>query len=102
MEIEFKKIFKLVDNGNLTYNLHSLCYQNNILISEFDLGNIEDILVKLKKQKEVIDKATKDIQKIIDSVNNNIIIGLKQFNFKLEVIQDELNGSNDILEDKEV
>ena len=52
-----------------------------------------------KKQKEVIDKAVNDIQEIIDAVNKNTIIAMKQFNFKLEIIQDELSGSNDILKE---
>lgn len=52
-----------------------------------------------KKQKEVIDKAVNDIQEIIDAVNKNTIIAMKQFNFKLEIIQDELGGSNDILKE---
>ncbi|MDY5929699.1 MAG: hypothetical protein SPJ27_06660 [Candidatus Onthovivens sp.] len=54
-----------------------------------------------KKQKEVIDKAVNDIQEIIDAVNKNTIIVMKQFNFKLEIIQDELSGSNDILKEVE-
>lgn len=54
-----------------------------------------------KKQKEVIDKAVNDIQEIIDAVNKNTIIAMKQFNFKLEIIQDELSGSNDILKEVE-
>ena len=51
--------------------------------------------------KEVIDKAVNDIQEIIDAVNKNTIIAMKQFNFKLEIIQDELSGSNDILKEVE-
>lgn len=51
-QIKFKRNFKLVDNGDLTQNLHSLCYQNNVLISETDLGNMEDILVEYAKLKE--------------------------------------------------
>lgn len=61
-------------------------YQNRIMLLEEN-----------KKQKEVIDKAVNDIQEIIDAVNKNTIIAMKQFNFKLEIIQDELGGSNDIL-----
>lgn len=52
-----------------------------------------------KKQKEVIEKAVNDIQEIIDAVNKNTIIAMNQFNFKLEIIQDELGGSNDILKE---
>ena len=52
-----------------------------------------------QKYKEVIDKAVNDIQEIIDAVNKNTIIAMKQFNFKLEIIQDELSGSNDILKE---
>ena len=58
---------------------------------------VSPILKENKKQKEVLDKAVNDIQEIIDAVNKNTIIAMKQFNFKLEIIQDELSGSNDIL-----
>lgn len=58
-----------------------------------------NLLDTSKKQKEVIDKAVNDIQEIIDKVNKNTIIAMKQFNFKLEIIQDELGGSNDILKE---
>lgn len=62
---------------------------------------IEDLEQQVEKQKEVIDKAVNDIQEIIDAVNKNTIIAMKQFNFKLEIIQDELSGSNDILKEVE-
>ena len=58
-----------------------------------------NLLDTSKKQKEVIDKAVNDIQEIIDKVNKNTIIAMKQFNFKLEIIQDELGGSNDTLKE---
>lgn len=61
----------------------------------------EQLQQQCKKQKEVIDKAVNDIQEIIDAVNKNTIIAMKQFNFKLEIIQDELSGSNDILKEVE-
>lgn len=71
-----------------------------------DINNIQKLKDKIKtignlckKQKEVIDKAVNDIQEIIDAVNKNTIIAMKQFNFKLEIIQDELGGSNDILKE---
>lgn len=48
-KVEFQRRFKLVDNGNSTQNLHSLCFQNGILFSEIDCGNVEDILIKNKK-----------------------------------------------------
>lgn len=86
MEIKFKRNFKLVDNGDLTQNLHSLCYQNNILISETNLGNIEDIVVQLKKQKEINKKA-------IEYINQHW------------VVDDPIGFKNDLLEmleDKEV
>ncbi len=60
---------------------------------------IRELQQENKKQKEVIDKAVNDIQEIIDAVNKNTIIAMKQFNFKLEIIQDELSGSNDILKE---
>ena len=63
------------------------------------INEIKVLEQQCKKQKEVIDKAVNDIQEIIDAVNKNTIIAMKQFNFKLEIIQDELNGSNDILKE---
>ena len=54
---------------------------------------------QVKKQKEVIDKATNDIQEIIDNINDKTIISLGQFVPELEIIQDELGGSNDILKE---
>ena len=60
------------------------------------LGALEQ---QVKKQKEVIDKATNDLQQIIDNVKDRTIISLGQFIPKLEIIQDELNGSNDILKE---
>lgn len=62
---------------------------------------IEELKHQNQKYKEVIDKAVNDIQEIIDAVNKNTIIAMKQFNFKLEIIQDELSGSNDILKEVE-
>lgn len=90
MEIKFKRSFKLVDNGDLTQNLHSLCYQNNTLISEVDLGNVEDILTQLKKQKEIIDKAKKIVREELLTYDNES--------------DEHLVGMNllQILEDKEV
>ena len=64
-----------------------------------EINKITDLKQQCKKQKEVIDKAINDIQEIIDAVNKNTIIAMKQFNFKLEIIQDELGGSNDILKE---
>lgn len=52
-----------------------------------------------KKQKEVIDKATNDLQQLIDDTKNKTVLSLGQFIPKLEIIQDELNGSNDILKE---
>lgn len=49
-KVVFKRSFKLVDNGDLTQNLHSLTFQNCILINEFDFGNIADILIRNKQQ----------------------------------------------------
>ena len=52
-----------------------------------------------KKQKEVIDKASNDLQQIMNNINDKTIISFGQFVSKLEVIQDELGGSNDILKE---
>lgn len=70
-------------NGAFKYELGK--YQANLLVN------------CIKKQKEVIDKATNNLQQIIDNVEDRTIISLGQFIPKLETIQDELNGSNDIL-----
>lgn len=76
-------------------------YKWEKMLSDLELLNerkIKDLLEYKKayyNEKEVIDKAINDIQQIIDAVNKNTIISMKQFNFKLEVIQDELKGLND-------
>lgn len=70
-----------------------MCSKDGELLLEY----VEQLEQQCKQQKEVIDKAVNDIQEIIDAVNKNTIIAMKQFNFKLEIIQDELGGSNDIL-----
>lgn len=43
--------YKLINNGNSTQNLIMETYQNNLLISEIDVGDIEDI-VSFKKEKQ--------------------------------------------------
>jgi len=58
-----------------------------------------NLLDTYKKQQEVIDKATNDLQQVMANVNNKTIISLGQFVPKLEIIQDELGGSNDILKE---
>lgn len=63
------------------------------------LDYISNLEQQVKKQKEVIEKATNDLQQIIDNVKDRTIISLGQFIPKLEIIQDELNGSNDILKE---
>lgn len=69
---------------------------------KYELGKYQaSLLVNyIKKQKEVIDKATNNLQQIIDNVEDRTIISLGQFIPKLEIIQDELNGSNDILKEE--
>ena len=62
---------------------------------------IKKIEQENKKYKEVIEKAINDIQQLIDDTKNKTVISLGQFIPKLEVIQDELNGSNDILKEVE-
>jgi hypothetical protein len=59
----------------------------------------KELIQQIKTQKEVIDKVTNDLQQIIDNVKDRTIISLGQFIPKLEIIQDELNGSNDILKE---
>lgn len=67
--------------------------------SEILFNYIMQLQEENKKQQEVIDKVTNDLQQIIDNVKDRTIISLGQFIPKLEVIQDELNGSNDILKE---
>lgn len=78
---------------------------NDTYIDYVGYQNLAKEYSKVQKQntelKERINKATNEIQKIIDAVNSNTIIAMKQFNLRLEVIQDELNGSNDILKEVE-
>lgn len=89
MEIKFKRNFKLVDNGNLTQNLHSLCYQNNILISEIDLGNVEDILVQLKKQKEIIDKVKSAIKTNCIKIDEKYVDICCSGDYLLQILEDK-------------
>ena len=90
-EIDLLEIVFTLAIGECAYN-----DINNIQKLEYKIKTINNLC---KKQKEVIDKAVNDIQEIIDAVNKNTIIAMKQFNFKLEIIQDELSGSNDILKE---
>lgn len=96
---EYKAI-KLLEQKTKNYSLdgNDLHYALILykLIVNLSIEN-QQLQQQCKKQKEVIDKAVNDIQEIIDAVNKNTIIAMKQFNFKLEIIQDELSGSNDIL-----
>ena len=90
-EIDLLEIVFTLAIGECAYN-----DINNIQKLEYKIKTINNLC---KKQKEVIDKAVNDIQEIIDAVNKNTIIAMKQSNFKLEIIQDELGGSNDILKE---
>lgn len=86
----------ILENGALNY------YQTvkTIRIASQSIQDyIEQLEKQDKKQKEVIDKITNDLQQIIDNVKDRTIISLGQFIPKLEIIQDELNGSNDILKE---
>lgn len=60
---------------------------------------IENLEQQCKKQKEAIDKASNDLQQIMNNINDKTIISFGQFVSKLEVIQDELGGANDILKE---
>lgn len=69
-----------------------------------DINNIQKLKDKIKtignlckKQQKVINKASNDLQQIMNDINDKTIISFGQFVYKLEVIQDELGGSNDIL-----
>ena len=72
---------------------------NEITLSNRKYEYFKNLEQQIKNQKEVIDKVTNDLQQIIDNVKDRTIISLGQFIPKLEIIQDELNGSNDILKE---
>ena len=90
--IELKRSFRIVDNGNGTQNLHSLVYANSRLISECDLGNIEDILIQnkeLKATNESLTSLVNSCQNKIRQVQNN----WNEFKKWLEEeIESKLNG----------
>lgn len=71
----------------------------SFVIREDNKPTYEQLEQQCKKQKEIINKETNDLQQIIDNVKDRTIISLGQFIPKLEIIQDELNGSNDILKE---
>lgn len=71
MKINFRRNFELKDNGDLTQNLYSKCYQNNLLISETDLGNIEDIVCLKKENKELKEKLEKK-NKVIERTRKRL------------------------------
>ena len=54
--IKCRTDYILVDNGDLTKNLHMLVRQGNRIVSEIDLGDIESILIKKKELEEEIKK----------------------------------------------
>lgn len=90
-------------NNNFNTNLGKV-FINNHEITDIDTffkvaEENTRLIEQVKKQKEVIDKVTNDLQQIIDNVKDRTIISLGQFIPKLEIIQDELNGSNDILKE---
>lgn len=67
-QIKFNRSFELKPNGDMTQNLYFKCYQNNLLISEVDLGNVENI-VSLKKEKENL---IKYIENFISKTNYEV------------------------------
>lgn len=95
-EIIEKVLLEISTPTGLTYSGDTTICNDEVKDIMNYINNIEQ---QCKKQKEVINKAVNDIQEIIDAVNKNTIIAMKQFNFKLEIIQDELGGSNDILKE---
>lgn len=80
-------------NNNFDTNLGKV-FINNHEITDIDTffkvaEENTRLLEQVKKQKEIIDKATNDLQQIIDNLKDKTIISLGQFIPKLEVIQDE-------------
>lgn len=53
MKIELRRTFELKNNEDMTQNLYSKCYSNNILVSEHDLGDIEDIVYCKTKERNL-------------------------------------------------
>lgn len=83
-KVDYKRNYKLVDNGDLTQNLYSLTFQNGILINEFDYGNIADILICNKQQ----ETNWKELKK---SLNNKLKRYQKQFIQSTTDLEDRIN-----------
>lgn len=69
-EIKLHRSFELKPNEDMTQNLYIKHYQNNLLISAFDLGNIEDIVSLIKEKEDLI----KYIEKFISKTNYEVDI----------------------------
>lgn len=80
---------------HIDWVLHNKYYNNEFEDSYVAIKSYITSKEKENKQlKERIDKADKDIQKLLDDINTKTIIGLNSFIPRLEVIQDELVGDN--------
>ncbi len=73
---------------NSNYNIDIVKYYATLM--KIEIRETENKILK-----ERIDKTTKDLQELIDKVNNKTIIGLNEFIPTLEVIQDELAGGKE-------
>lgn len=100
---KFDNMEEILEDGTQVVHLGGL---DDIKFTDFESASFtllrgeQRLKHQVKKQKEVIDKVTNDLQQIIDNVEDRTIISLGQFIPKLEIIQDELNGSNDILKEE--
>lgn len=74
---------------NTDFNKYKL-----VVDREYKEQYIQGLEQENQQLKERIDKADKDIQKLLDDINTKTIIGLNSFIPRLEVIQDELVGGN--------
>lgn len=86
-------------NIYLKYHIKDLEQQVLFLKQQLEQNNkvLNTSIILKNKYKEAIDEIIKNIQMLIDDVNNKTIISLGEFTFKLEDIQNALNNSKDII-----
>ena len=88
-------------NKNIYFKYHIKDLEQQVLFLKQQLEQNNKVLntsiILKNKYKESIDEIIKNIQMLIDDVNNKTIISLGEFTFKLEDIQNALNNSKDII-----
>lgn len=97
---KFDDMEETLEDGTQVIHLAGL---DNIKFTDFESASFTllrgECLLKRQviRQQESINKATDDLQRIIDNINNKTISSLGQFISELETIQNELNSLNDML-----